>query len=82
MDVEEYLRASMEGVSINDVLASVFAAVDIGGVYYIEEGQLHIGTSWDAEMEASAFTVTEDALTIDSLSSLIGLESFFVRVSE
>lgn len=82
MDVEEYVRASMANISMNDILASVFSAIDLGGVYYVENGQIYAGADWNSEMDPSGFSLDGDQLIIDSMSTSLGFDAVFIRVTE
>lgn len=82
MDVEAYMRATMENISMNDLLASVFSAIDLGGVYYVENGQIYAGSDWNAEMDPSDFSLDGDQLIIDSLSTSLGFDAVFIRATE
>lgn len=82
MGLEEYLKASMANVSMNELLSSIFAAVDVGGVYYVEDGTLYMGMTWEGEMEPDTYKVAGYTLTIDSFSQDMGFEAVFYRVQE
>lgn len=82
MSMEEYLRDSMKGISMNEILSSMFSAIDLGGVYYVEDGKLYMGMDWDEELEATGFTLDGDWLIIDSFSEEMGFEAEFYRVPE
>ncbi len=82
MNVEQYVRSSMEGISINEILTSVYESMNIGGVYYVEGGQLYSGPSWDASMEPSGMTLKDDILVIDELTAAFGFDAEFVRIPE
>jgi len=82
MDVEAYMRATMENISMNDLLASVFSAIDLGGVYYVENGQIYAGSDWNAEMDPSDFSLDGDQLIINSLSTSLGFDAVFIRATE
>lgn len=81
MNVTDYIHASLEGLSINDILRGVYSAMDVGGVYYVEDGKIYQGMSWDTEMEPSGYTLEGDSLTIDGFSEALGFEAVFTRVT-
>ena len=82
MGVEEYIRSSMEGVSINQILSTIYSSLGIGGVYYVEGDQLYFGLNWESNMEPSGYSLTDGVLVIDSLSESFGFEAHFSRVME
>ena len=82
MDVAEYMRASMKDIGMNELLEAVFAAVDLGGVYYVDGDKLYCGDSWDAALDSSAFSLDGDTLFIDEMEDIVGADGFFTRVTE
>lgn len=66
MDVREYVQASFAELSEED-LTSV-----IDWVYYVEDGQLYLAESWDAEFAPARIAVEGDSLTMeDELVSIV-----------
>lgn len=60
--------------------AAVFDALDITGVYYVEDGQFYSGISWDLEMEPSQFTLDGDTLVLaEELSGITEESVTFTR---
>lgn len=82
MSVEQYVRASLEGISINDILESIYEGMNIGGVYYVEGNQLYSGPTWESTMEPTVFTLKNDVLVIAELSEAFGFEAEFIRITE
>lgn len=82
MGVEEYLHKAMEGVSINEIMESIMGSVTSQGVYYVENGKLYSGFSWESEMDEDEFTVDGDKLYIDALTESLGLEGPFLRIAD
>lgn len=82
MNVEQYVRASLEGVSINEILESIYEGMNIGGVYYVEGNQLYSGPAWESAMEPTVFTLKNDVLVIAELSEAFGFEAEFIRITE
>lgn len=82
MGVEEYARSSMEGVDFNTLYDSLFSALGIGGVYYVDGDQLYVGTTWEGEMEPTAYAIENGTLTIDSFSAELGVDGGLVRIEE
>ena len=82
MDVTEYMRESMKGFSMNELLEAVFAAVDLGGVYYVDGDKLYCGDSWDSTLDPSDFTLNGDTLFIAEMEKIVGPGTVFTRVVE
>lgn len=82
MSLRKYLEISLSSISFNDLLASLYAELDLGGVYYVEDGKLFIGTSWSAEMVEEAYTLSGDTLVIDSFSQDLDMDVTFTRSAE
>lgn len=82
MATEAYIRNSFKGMSINEILRSVYESMSIGGVYYVQDGQLYIGASWEGEMTPETFTLEGDILNITGLSEAFGFDAEFTRVPQ
>lgn len=82
MDVKDYLKQSMEGISMNDILASVYDQAGMAGVYYMRDGKLFTGTNWEGEMTEEPFTLDGDKLVLDSFNESLGEDVTFVRMTE
>lgn len=82
MGVEEYLRASLEEFSINDLLTDIVGSVDISGVYYVEDGILYTGMTWDGAMDEDKYVLDGDNLTIPSFTADMGEDAVLVRLPE
>lgn len=79
MTVEEYVQNSL-GTADMDSLMGFFS---FNGVYYVENGVLYLGVSWNSELEGQAFFLEGDTLTlmIDVLDGGSGT-TVMTRVSE
>lgn len=82
MSMTDYVRQTMGAVSLNDILARIFDTGLTGGVYYVQDGSLYLGFTWDTDMIPSDFSIEGDALSIASLSSMLGPEAVFRRMNE
>lgn len=79
MNVQEYAEYAVENMGIS----SIFDAMAISAVYYVEDSQLYMALSWDAEMSPTAFTLEGDTLTLEEDISGSGEEvTVFTRVAE
>ena len=82
MTTEEYIRQQLEAMDFNAMFESIFAELDIGGVYYVEDGQLYVGDSWNSAMYPSDFTLDGDTLSIADLDEEMGVDTTLTRVNE
>ena len=57
MTVEEFVEYSLSAFDMSDLLS-------VTCVYYVENGVLYIGMTWDSEMEGEAFILEGDTLTL------------------
>lgn len=82
LDLRAYLESTLGSISFNDLLASVYSELNLGGVYYIENGKLYSGISWSATMTEETYTLSGDTLVIDSFSEELGRDVTFTRATE
>ena len=82
MTTEEYVRQSLETMDFNALFAAIVETMNIGGVYYVEDGVLYTGNSWAGPMEADNYTLEGDTLIIDGLVEELGTDAPLVRVTE
>lgn len=80
MSIEEYMDQVMGGIDMNAILESVMQGMDVGGVYYVADGKLWSGLTWEGKMEESDYTLQDDVLIIQSISDELGFEAEFYRV--
>lgn len=82
MSIQEYMKQEMEAVDFNSLYATLFDAAGLGGVYYVEDGLIYTGSSWDEEMEPSEYTLNGDSLVVDELTEVLGVEGTLTRMTE
>ena len=82
MSLEEYVRSIFQDMDLNELLSSIYEEMDLGGVYFVKDGSLYVGDSWEDDLEPSDYSLNGDELIIDSLSEELGAELIFTRVSE
>ena len=73
MTVEEYLAQSMESVEAMD-FNSILGMAAQKGVYYVKDGVLFTGKTWDSFMMPSTFTLDGNGLTLGSNAVMEGAE--------
>ena len=79
MTTQEYAEAAFAELDFG----AIFEAMNITGVYYVEDNLLYTGISWDMEMGASEFTLDGDSLTLaEELSGLSDEALVFTRATE
>ena len=79
MSMEDYIAAYLETVDFNSMFDGIFSALN--GVYYMEDGLLYTGMSWDL-MTEDPCTLEGDTLVIDSFSEEMGVDATFKRIEE
>lgn len=82
MDIFEFVKSTMGALSINGVLDYISNAVNLGGVYYVEDGRLYTGLNWEAAMTPSDFTVDADTLWVAGFDAELGTNTVFKRIAE
>lgn len=82
MGVEEYLQDSIKDVSVNELLEDIMGDVSSQAVYYVENGKLYTGYSWEGTMDADEFTLDGDTLTLPAFSEGLGMEGSFYRITD
>lgn len=82
LDVRGYLEATLGELDFNELLESIYSEMDLGGVYYIENGKLYSGISWAAAMTEETYTLSGDTLVIDNISQELGRDVTFTRMSK
>lgn len=60
MTIEELAQLSLDSMDPNDFMEPVSM------VYYIMDGSMYLGMSWDEEMEQNVMTLEGDTLTLDA----------------
>lgn len=82
MSVVDYVKQTMSGTDMEEVFSTILGAANIDGVYYVQDGQLYTGTSWEEELVPEGFTLEGDTMTMESFNEMFGEEYVFVRVIE
>ncbi len=79
MTMDEYVEYVFSMIDMDALLG----AVNFNGVYYVEDGLLYNGMTWDAEMTGVKFTLEGDTLTLASDVAGTGEETaVFTRLVE
>lgn len=82
ISTEAYIRQELDALDFNSLFDSIFEAANIGGVYYVEDGTLYVGKTWQGTMDPDEFTLDGDTLYIPSLSQELGVDAILTRVTE
>lgn len=82
MSTEDYVREELSKMDFNALFNSILSTLNIGGVYYVEDGILYTGKNWSGPMEADNYTLEGDTLTIPSFSQEMGTDTPLTRVTE
>ena len=67
---------------LNEMFTAMFGAIDMGGVYYVEDGVIYAGDDWEDDMEGENFTLDGDSLILESITEELGTQKAFIRVAE
>lgn len=81
-DMYEFVKSTKGALSINGVIDYISKAVNLGGVYYVEDGNLYTGLSWDAAMTPSDFKVDENGLWVAGFDAHFGAGTVFQRIMD
>lgn len=82
MGIREYLETTLGSISFNDLLSSIYAEMNLGGIYFIQDGILYTGNSWTSAVTEEPYTLSGDTLILDSLSEGLGQDTVLTRVTE
>lgn len=82
MGVHDYMKAALGEIGFNDLLASLYEEMGLGGVYYMEDGKLYTGMNWDSTMTEETYTLDGDTLVIDSVNVELGTDLIFTRMEK
>ena len=82
MTIDEYVEAELANVDMNELYASLFSALNFGGVYYVEGDQIFTAADWNDEMIGDVYVLEGDSLLIETLNQDLGIEGAFTRVVE
>ena len=82
MTIQDYVAEEISSVNMDDIYASLFAAMDIGGVYYVADGLLYTGSDWEDTMEATEYSLEGDTLVLQQIAEELGNDGKFIRVAE
>ena len=82
MTTEEYVRQQLGAMDFNAMFESIFAELDLGGVYYVEGNQLYVGDNWNSELASSDYILEGDTLSIPDLDEEMGTDTTMTRVTE
>lgn len=78
VDVATYCATVVETLGIN----TMFDHLNGAGVYYVADGKLYLGSSWNSELSGSAFTLSGDKLTIVNMALTNGSTLELTKVAE
>ena len=79
MSTEDYVKSAVDEMSLNDILLSVFGSLDLGGVYFVEDGELFMGEDWDSDLEIYPYVLDGDSITVTEED---GTQYVLTRVAE
>lgn len=81
MTVPEYAAFMLQSMDMTEMMSSIFGAVNVSEVYYVEGSTLYTAMTWTAKFTPTEFTVDGDTLTLMEDVAGEGAEStVFTRV--
>ncbi len=79
MTMDQYVEYVMSMIDFDSLLGSL----NFNGVYYVEDGRLYMGLTWDSQMDPVRFTLEGDTLTLGQDMAGTGEETtVFTRLVE
>ena len=82
MDVATYIEKTLGDISFADLMNAMYESMNIGGVYYMENGELYSGLAWEGAMVKETYTLDGDTLIIESVSEELGMDAVFHRMDK
>ena len=82
MTIAEYVDEELAAIDLNEMFTAMFGAIDMGGVYYVEDGVIYAGDDWEDDMEGESFTLDGASLILESITEEFGTQKAFIRVAE
>lgn len=83
MSVAEYAAFMMNSMDMAEMMSSIFGAMNINAVYYVDGNNLYIAMTWKSEFAPTVFSVDGDTLILQDDVAGTGAESTtFTRVTE
>ena len=79
-DIPTYVKTELESFDIGELFAASMDTSALSGFYYVEDGKLYTGFSWD-DMAEEAYTLENDTLVLDSLNEGLGMDVTFIRAA-
>ena len=78
MTMEQYVDYALGMIDFNELLGSA----NIEGVYYVADGMIYSGNSWNSELTGEKFTLDGDTLTLDTNVDGEATTMVFTRVTD
>lgn len=82
MDVRSYLESTLGALSFNEILSAAYPGLNLGSVYYVEEGKLFTGPDWSEPMVEQPYSCIGDALILQHICAELARDVTFSRVTE
>lgn len=78
MTMEQYVDYALGMIDFNELLGSA----NIEGVYYVADGMIYSGSSWNSELTGEKFTLDGDTLTLETNVDGEATTMVFTRVTD
>lgn len=80
MTIAEYVEAQLDEMDMNEFFGEMPEAYS--GVYYVEDGMIYAGESWNQRLEGVAYTLDGDTLTLVYDEEGVEMELVFSKVTD
>ena len=82
LTIQDYVAQEIANADYAQMLTETLNTANISGVYYVENGLLYTGDSWEEELVPEAFLTEYGTLKIESISDALGMDVVLTRVTE
>lgn len=81
MNMYDFVKSTTGASTIKAVMDNITNAVELDGVYYVEDGALYTGLTWESPMTPSDFTIDDKGLWVAGFDTQLGSGSIFRPVT-
>lgn len=81
MSTRDYVKHTMGNFTLNSLFDFVSSTMNLCGVYYVEDGSLYTGLTWESPMTPSDYTVDAESLWVASFDAELGTGTVFTPMT-
>lgn len=81
MSTRDYVKHTMGNFTLSSLFDFVSSTMNLGGVYYVEDGSLYTGLTWESPMTPSDYTVDAESLWVASFDAELGTGTVFTPMT-